>query len=62
VYATVTWGFTADEHLLVTSLPFEVTNKQSAEGTRAVALWNEQATGPKSRRNAPRQRTLPTLR
>ena len=62
VYANVTWGFTVDADLKVTEMNRVVTNKQSAEFTKAVDKWNTQAAGPEADRNAPGQKSLPALK
>jgi hypothetical protein len=53
VYATVTWGFKADENMKVTALATKIFNKQSAELSAAVGEWNEQAAGPQGESNVP---------
>ena len=62
VYATVTWGFSVDADLKIVELGRVVTNKQSAEFTKAVDQWNTQAAGPEADRNAPGQKSLPALK
>ncbi|MGH3781475.1 MAG: hypothetical protein ACRDRO_12825 [Pseudonocardiaceae bacterium] len=62
VYVAVTWGFTVDANLKLTELPPMVTNKQSAEATKAVGKWNDQAAGSAFDRNAQGQMSLPALR
>lgn len=62
VYATVTWGFTVDNALKLTPLPNKVFNKPTTDLVDAVAAWNAQAAGPAADRNAPNQKSLPTLK
>lgn len=62
VYAVVTWGFRVDAALKLTESGIRITNKQTEEATTTVGKWNDQAAGPEADRNAPGQKTLPTLK
>jgi hypothetical protein len=62
VYAVLTWGFKVDANLKITPMAPQIYNKPSPEFEAAVKIWNDQATGPLEKRNAPHQRTLPEMR